>query len=38
MKKEKKEINILTVSSISNRNGVKTFIKYIVNYYLKGTR
>ena len=35
---EKKTINVLTVFSISHKSGVKTFLKWIVNHCLKGTR
>ena len=35
MKKEKK-INILTAFSISYKNCIKTFLKWMVNYYPKG--
>ena len=34
----KKTINILTGFFISYKNGVKTFLKWIVNYCLKETR
>ena len=37
MGKEKK-INILTIFFISYKNGVKIFLKYIINHYPKGTR
>ena len=37
MAKEKK-INILTVFFISHKNGVKTFLKWTVNYCSKGVR
>ena len=37
-KRKKKTINVLTVFFISHKNGVKTFLKLIVNQYLKGTR
>ena len=33
-----KKINILTTFSISIKCGVKTFLKWIVNHYPKGTR
>ena len=36
MEKEKKVINILTTFSISHKNGIKIFLKYIVNHYPKG--
>ena len=36
---EKKEtINVLTIFFISHRSYVKTFLKWIVNKYPKGTR
>ena len=34
---KKKTINILTVFFISHKSGVKTFLKWIVNHYSKGT-
>ena len=34
----KKKINVLTVFTISHKSGVKTFLKWIVNKYPKGTR
>ena len=37
MGKEKKVINILITFSISHKNGIKIFLKYIVNHYPKGT-
>ena len=36
--KKKKTINILTVFFISIKNGIKTFLKWIVNHCLKGIR
>ena len=36
--KRKKTINILTYFFISNKSGVKIFLKLIVNHYPKGTR
>ena len=36
MGKENK-INMLTVFSISYKSGIKTFLKWIVNHYPKGT-
>ena len=33
-----KKINILTTFFISYKSGVKTFLKWIVNQYFKGTR
>ena len=36
--KEKNTINILTDFFISNKSGVKIFLKWIINYYSKGTR
>ena len=37
-KKEKeKAINVLIAFSISHKSGVKLFLKWIVNYYPKGT-
>ena len=40
MKKEKRKnaINVLTAFFISHKSGVKTFIKWIINYYPKGPR
>ena len=35
---KKKTINILTVFLIFHKGDVKTFIKLIINYCLKGTR
>ena len=35
---KKKTINVLTTFFISNKSGVKTFLKLIVNQCLKGTR
>ena len=35
---EKKTINILTIFFISYKNGVKTFLKWIINHYPKRTR
>ena len=35
---KKKAINILIVFFISHKSGVKTFLKWIVNHYPKGTR
>ena len=35
---EKKKINVLTAFSISYKSDVKTFLKWIVNLYPKGTR
>ena len=35
---KKKTINILTIFFISYKNGVKTFLKWIINHYPKGTR
>ena len=34
----KKKINVLTAFSIFRKSDVKTFIKLIVNHYLKSTR
>ena len=36
--RKKKTINILITFFISNKSGVKTFLKWIVNQCLKGTR
>ena len=36
-KGKKKTINILKAFSISHKNGVKTFLKWIVNHYPKDT-
>ena len=36
-KKKKKTINVLTVFSITRKNGVKIFLKWIVNQYFKNT-
>ena len=36
MGKEKKTINILSTFFISYKSGVKTFLKWITNHYLKG--
>ena len=36
--KRKKKVNVLTVFSIFNKSGVKTFLKWIVNHSPKGTR
>ena len=36
-RKKKKVINILTAFSISHKSCVKTFLKWIVNHYPKGT-
>ena len=38
MENEKKLINVLTIFSIFHKNGIKTFLKWIVNHCLKGTR
>ena len=38
MGKEKKKVNILTVFFISQKNNVKTFLKYILNQCLNDTR
>ena len=38
MEKGKKKVNVLTVFSIFNKSGVKTFLKWIVNHSPKGTR
>ena len=35
---KKKKINILIVFSISHKNCIKTFIKWIVNHCFKSTR
>ena len=35
--REKKVINVLTAFCISHKSGVKTFLKWIVNYCPKGT-
>ena len=35
---EKKAINVLTTFFIFDKSGAKTFLKWIVNQYLKGTR
>ena len=32
-----KKINVLTTFFISHKSGVKTFLKWIVNQYSKGT-
>ena len=37
-KRKKKTINILIAFFISHKNGVKTFLKWIINQCLKGTR
>ena len=37
-KGEKKVVNVLTVFSIFNKSGVKTFLKWIVNQCPKNTR
>ena len=37
-KRKKKKVNVLTVFSIFNKSGVKTFLKWIVNHSPKGTR
>ena len=37
-KEKKKTINILIVFFISIKNGIKTFLKWIVNHCLKGIR
>ena len=37
-KKKKKVINILTAFFISHKSGIKTFLKWIINEYPKGTR
>ena len=36
--KRKKKINVLTVFFISHKSDVKTFLKWILNQCLKGTR
>ena len=36
MGKEKKTTNVLTTFFISYKNSVKTFLKWIINHYLKG--
>ena len=36
--KKKKTINVLSVFFISHKSYVKTFLKWIVNEYPKGTR
>ena len=38
IKKEKKTINILIAFFISHKNGVKTFLKWIINQCPKSTR
>ena len=38
MGKEKKVINVSTIFSIFHKSGVKTFLKWIINYYFKDTR
>ena len=38
MGKKKKVIDILINFSISHKSGIKTFLKWIVNYYPKDTR
>ena len=35
-RKRKKTINILTTFFISHKSNIKTFLKWIVNYYPKG--
>ena len=37
MGKEKKTINVLTAFFISHKSNVKTFLKWIVNQFPKGT-
>ena len=37
-KRKKKVINILMAFFFSHKSGVKIFLKWIVNHYLKGTR
>ena len=37
-KRKKKTINVLTAFFISHKSDVKTFLKWIVNEYPKGTR
>ena len=37
-KRGKKVINVLTTFFIFYKSGAKTFLKWIVNQYLKGTR
>ena len=32
-KKKKKVVNVLIVFSISHKNGIKTFLKWIVNHF-----
>ena len=36
-KETEKVINVLIAFSISHKSGVKLFLKWIVNYYPKGT-
>ena len=36
-KRKEKSINILTIFFISYKNDVKTFLKWIINQYSKGT-
>ena len=37
MKKKKKTINTLTAFFIFHKNDIKTFLKWIINEYPKGT-
>ena len=37
-KRKKIVINVLTAFFISHKSGIKTFLKWIVNQYSKGTR
>ena len=37
-KKKKKTMNVVTAFFISHKSDIKTFLKWIINQYTKGTR